>query len=79
VLIGNIFLFQVLSHFEFTPAFAMIFVAIFGATMTPYEFFWQASEEAEENVAKHKIKDISREDNSPRISRKEVRLMRTSR
>jgi Mn2+/Fe2+ NRAMP family transporter len=57
----------------------MIFVAIFGATMTPYEFFWQASEEAEENVAKHKIKDISREDNSSRISRKEVRLMRTSR
>lgn len=55
----------------------MMFVAIFGATMTPYAFFWQASEEAEEDVAKHKIKEISRIDNSPRISRREITSMRT--
>jgi hypothetical protein len=30
----------------------MMFVAIFGTTTSPYLFFWQASEEAEEDVEK---------------------------
>ena len=57
----------------------MMFVAISGATLTPYAFFWQASEEAEEDVAKHKIMEISddRVDRSPKISKREVRLMRS--
>jgi Mn2+/Fe2+ NRAMP family transporter len=37
----------------------MMFVAIFGTTISPYLFFWQASAEAEEEVAKNKIKDIN--------------------
>jgi hypothetical protein len=40
-----------------------MFVAIFGTSISPYLFFWQASEEAEEDVAKHKIKEISSENN----------------
>ena len=36
--------------------------------------FWQASEEAEEDVAKQKIKEIGR--GNPRISKKEISLMR---
>jgi Mn2+/Fe2+ NRAMP family transporter len=42
-------------------------------------FFWQASEEAEEDVAKHKIKEISSSDkgNIPNISQKEVKAMRS--
>ena len=69
----------IIPHIEFTPAFAMMFVAISGATLTPYAFFWQASEEAEEDVAKHKIMEISddRVDRSPKISKREVRLMRS--
>ena len=55
----------------------MMFVAIFGATLTPYAFFWQASEEAEEDVAKQKIRDISSKYNSPKISKKDIRLMRS--
>jgi Mn2+/Fe2+ NRAMP family transporter len=47
-------------HIEFNSGFAMIFVAIFGTTTSPYLFFWQASEEAEEDVMKHKIKDIGK-------------------
>jgi Mn2+/Fe2+ NRAMP family transporter len=35
-----------IPHIEFTPAFAMMFVAILGTTITPYLFFWQASQEA---------------------------------
>jgi Mn2+/Fe2+ NRAMP family transporter len=64
-----------IPHIEFTPAFAMIFVAIIGTTISPYLFFWQASEEAEESVEKHKIKEISNVD-TPRISDKEIKIMR---
>ena len=58
-------------HIEFTPAYAMMFVAIFGTTISPYLFFWQASEEAEEDVAKHRIKEIGGK-GKPRISKKEI-------
>lgn len=65
---------SVIPHIEFTPAFAMIFVAIFGTTISPYLFFWQASEEAEEDVAKNKIKDIG--EGKPKIRLKEIKIMR---
>jgi Mn2+/Fe2+ NRAMP family transporter len=70
----QIFLSSVIPHVELTKDYVMMFVAIFGTTILPYLFFWQASEEAEENVAKHKIKEIGH--GKPRISRKEVRMMR---
>jgi NRAMP (natural resistance-associated macrophage protein)-like metal ion transporter len=73
----HIVLSSIIPHFEFTPAFAMMFVAIFGATLTPYAFFWQASEEAEEDVVKHKIRDISSKYNSPDISKRDITLMRS--
>lgn len=65
---------SVIPHFEFTPAFVMLFVAIFGTTISPYLFFWQTAEEAEENVAKNKIKEIG--EGKPKIQKKEIRLMR---
>jgi NRAMP (natural resistance-associated macrophage protein)-like metal ion transporter len=65
---------SVVPHFEFTPAFMMIFVAIFGTTISPYLFFWQASEEAEEDIAKNKIKEIG--EGKPKIRRKEIMIMR---
>ena len=49
---------SVIPHVEFTKDYVMMFVAIFGTTISPYLFFWQASEESEEDVAKHKIKEI---------------------
>jgi Mn2+/Fe2+ NRAMP family transporter len=64
----------IIPHIEFTPAFAMMFVAMFGTAISPYLFFWQASEEAEEEVEKHKIKDIGK--GKPKISKKDIRLMR---
>jgi NRAMP (natural resistance-associated macrophage protein)-like metal ion transporter len=75
---------SIIPHIEFTPAFAMMFVAILGTTITPYVFFWQASQEAEEDVAKGKIRQISEDDKGtsssiirPKVSKKEVRLMRS--
>jgi NRAMP (natural resistance-associated macrophage protein)-like metal ion transporter len=74
----------IIPHFEFTPAFAMMFVAILGTTITPYVFFWQASQEAEENVTKGKIREISENNKGgsgsiprPKISKKEVKMMRS--
>jgi NRAMP (natural resistance-associated macrophage protein)-like metal ion transporter len=64
-----------IPHIEFSPEFAMMFVAIFGTTISPYLFFWQASEEAEEDVKKKKISEIN--EGSPRVSKKEVKLMKT--
>jgi Mn2+/Fe2+ NRAMP family transporter len=74
-----------IPHIELTPAFVMMFVAILGTTITPYLFFWQASQEAEEDVNKGKIREIS-EDNresssssttKPKISKKEIKMMRS--
>lgn len=35
-------------HIAFTPAFLTLVVAVLGTTISPYLFFWQASEEVEE-------------------------------
>jgi Mn2+/Fe2+ NRAMP family transporter len=69
----------IIPHIEFTPEFATMFVAIFGTSISPYLFFWQASEESEEDVAKHKIKEISSNNkgNIPNVSRKEIKAMRS--
>jgi len=70
----QIFLASVIPHVEFTKDYVMMFIAIFGTTISPYLFFWQASEESEEDVAKHKIKEIGQ--GKPKISRNEVKIMR---
>src|SRR5215208_6963621 len=77
----QIFLSSVIPHVEFTKEYAMMFVAIFGTTISPYLFFWQASEESEEDVDKHKIKEIITDRNSsqnskPKVAQSEVKLMR---
>jgi Mn2+/Fe2+ NRAMP family transporter len=53
----------------------MMFVAVLGTTISPYLFFWQASEEAEEDIAKKKIQEIGK--GRPKVSKKEVKIMRT--
>jgi Mn2+/Fe2+ NRAMP family transporter len=52
-----------IPHIEFTPAFAMMFVAIFGTTISPYLFFWQASEETTAgSLHAHGVTDIQTAD-----------------
>jgi NRAMP (natural resistance-associated macrophage protein)-like metal ion transporter len=41
-----------------TPAYLLNVVAVLGTTISPYLFFWQASEEVEEEVADGKLPDI---------------------
>jgi Mn2+/Fe2+ NRAMP family transporter len=38
----------VLPHIQFSGAYLTVVVAVFGTTISPYLFFWQASEEVEE-------------------------------
>ena len=78
IIIGNnwqqVFTASIIPHVEFTPAFSMMFVALFGTTISPYLFFWQTSEEAEEDVAKNKIKEIG--EGKPHINKREIKMMR---
>jgi len=64
-----------IPHIEFTPQFAMMFVAMFGTTISPYLFFWQTSEEAEEEVKEKKIPEINV--GTPQVTRNEVKMMKT--
>jgi NRAMP (natural resistance-associated macrophage protein)-like metal ion transporter len=64
----------VIPHIEFTPEFALMFVAMLGTTISPYLFFWQTSEEAEEGVKKKKIPEINI--GTPQITKKEIKIMK---
>lgn len=46
----------VIPHVEFSYQFLFIITGVLGTTISPYLFFWQASEEVEEERAKHLIK-----------------------
>lgn len=61
----------VVPHFEFTFDFLFIITGVFGTTITPYMFFWQASQEVEEEHAKGLIRD-----GKPRIGWPHIHAMR---
>lgn len=46
----------VVPHIEFSFAFLFIITGVFGTTITPYMFFWESSQEVEEERNKHLIK-----------------------
>jgi NRAMP (natural resistance-associated macrophage protein)-like metal ion transporter len=48
---GDIFRATIIPHVEFTFAFLFIITGVFGTTISPYMFFWQASQEVEEEIA----------------------------
>jgi NRAMP (natural resistance-associated macrophage protein)-like metal ion transporter len=48
---GQILRATIVPHIEFTFAFLFIVTGVFGTTISPYMFFWQASQEVEEEIA----------------------------
>lgn len=44
-----------IPYFEFNFEFLLIIIGVFGTTISPYMFFWQASEEVEEEKKNHII------------------------
>ncbi|WHF52794.1 divalent metal cation transporter [Chryseobacterium gotjawalense] len=62
---------SVVPHFEFSFSFLFIITGVFGTTITPYMFFWQASQEVEEEKEKGLIQD-----GKPRIRWVHIHAMR---
>jgi NRAMP (natural resistance-associated macrophage protein)-like metal ion transporter len=49
---GDIFYATFVPHIELTVSFLFIITGVFGTSISPYMFFWQASEEVEEERAR---------------------------
>ncbi len=64
-----------IPHIEWSKGFILTLIAVFGVTISPYEFFWQASEEVEELVDERKI--AAEGAKRPRITTPEVRALRS--
>src|SRR5665647_1888381 len=60
----------VLPKIQFSRDYLLNVVAILGTTISPYLFFWQTSQEVEEEISEGKISDIGV--GKPRVSRKSV-------
>lgn len=60
----------VLPQIKFSKDYLLNIVAILGTTISPYLFFWQASQEVEEAIVDDKIPDIGV--GTPAVSRKNV-------
>lgn len=67
---GIILINTVLPHIQFSKDYLLNIVAILGTTISPYLFFWQASQEVEEAIVDDKIQDIGV--GTPAVSRKNV-------
>ena len=73
--IQNILFSTFVPHIELSKNYAVMFAAIFGTTISPYLFFWQASAEVEEEVKSGKIKDIGK-GHPKQIGKKEIKIMK---
>jgi NRAMP (natural resistance-associated macrophage protein)-like metal ion transporter len=61
-----------IPHIDFNMGYLLTMVGFLGTTISPYLFFWQASEEVEEEIAERKIADF---DIKPAVTHREVRNM----
>lgn len=64
--------YTLIPHIEFKTEYLMTMVGFLGTTISPYLFFWQASEEVEEEIKEGKIRDF---EESPHIIEEEIRHM----
>ena len=61
-----------IPHIELNMMYLMTLVGFLGTTISPYLFFWQASEEVEEEIAEKKIADFNIK---PVVTKKDIRGM----
>jgi NRAMP (natural resistance-associated macrophage protein)-like metal ion transporter len=64
----------IVPSFSWESAFLLNIVAIFGTTISPYLFFWQADEEVEEEVERGQLKEMGK--GTPKITQKDIGTMR---
>jgi NRAMP (natural resistance-associated macrophage protein)-like metal ion transporter len=60
-------------HIEFNQEFLYMIVAIFGTTISPYLFFWQASNVVEDEISEHRL---AQKGGTPKISKRYLRRLR---
>lgn len=68
----KILFYTFVPHVEFNSQYIMTLVGFLGTTISPYLFFWQASQEVEEEIKEGKIHDF---DESPTILKEEISHM----
>ncbi len=68
---GTILRATFIPHIEFSFAFLFIIIGVVGTTISPYMFFWEASEEVEEEHTKHMIHH-----GKPRMTKTFMHLLR---
>lgn len=59
---------------QLTKDYLLNIVAILGTTISPYLFFWQASEEVEEEVVHHKLRQMGA--GQPKVTPKDISRLR---
>lgn len=64
----------VTPYIQLNKTYLMNIVAILGTTISPYLFFWQASEEVEEEIAHHKLRRMGA--GQPRVTPKDISKLR---
>lgn len=62
----------IIPNIKLTPEYITLIVAIFGTTISPYLFFWQASEEVEEIEEQKRVRKLKRHI----VTKHELRNMR---
>ncbi len=67
--------FALLPDISFTKEYLMVIVAILGTTISPYLFFWQTSEEVEEEITKRRLAQMD-SGIAPRIAKHDIDDMR---
>lgn len=70
---GMIFRSTIIPHLEFSADYLLNVVAVLGTTISPYLFFWQASEEVEEEILNGQIQDMGI--GKPCMTRRGVAIM----
>ncbi len=68
---GTLLKATLVPNLEFNFAFLFIITGVLGTTISPYMFFWQASEEVEEEKERHLLKH-----GKPQLSRNFIRNLR---
>jgi len=66
---GHVLRATIVPEVRFTDDYLYMFVAVFGTTISPYLFFWQAAEEMEEEKAAGRRTVAQRRGASPRVLR----------
>lgn len=70
----TVFFSTVFPHLELNKTYLLNIVAILGTTISPYLFFWQASEEVEEEIAHHKLRAMGA--GQPKVTPKDISQLR---